>query len=57
MGVGGKDMITYLGILNIPGGKSNIGHNVPKVMDNKIGQKSKIWLTKKPTKMQRMWYY
>ena len=37
MGVGRKDMITFLGILDLTGGKSNIGHHVLKVVDDKIG--------------------
>ena len=37
MGVVGKDMSTYLGILDTTRGKSNIGHHVIKVVDDKTG--------------------
>ena len=36
-GVGEKEIITCLGILDIPEVKSYIGHNVLKLVDNKIG--------------------
>ena len=37
VGVGRKYIITFLGILDITGGKSKIGHHVLKVVDDKIG--------------------
>ena len=37
MEVGGKDTTTRLGILNLTGGNSNIGHNFIKILDNNIG--------------------
>ena len=37
VGVGRKDMITFLGILDITEVKSKIGHHVLKVVDDKIG--------------------
>ena len=36
MGVDGKYMTTFLDILDLPGGKSNIGRNITKVGDDKI---------------------
>ena len=36
MGVDGKDTKTCLGILDSPGNKSNIGHHILKVMNDKI---------------------
>ena len=36
MGDGGKYMTKFLGILGLPGGKSNIGHYVLKVLGDKI---------------------
>ena len=35
MGVVGKDMTTYLGILDTTRGKSYIGHHVIRVVDDK----------------------
>ena len=35
-GIDGTDIPTCLGILDIYGGKSNIGHNLVKVVGNKI---------------------
>ena len=37
MVVGRKYMETFLGILELTGGKSNIGHNVLKIVDDNIG--------------------
>ena len=37
MVVDGKDMKNSLAYLDLPGGKYKIGHNVIKVVDNKIG--------------------
>ena len=37
IGVGVKYMKTFLGILDITGGKSNIEHTVIKLIDNNIG--------------------
>ena len=36
MCLGGKDMTTYLGNLDLPVGKSNSLHNVLKIVDDKI---------------------
>ena len=38
MGVVGKDMTTYLDILDTTRGKSDIGHHVIKVVDDKTGR-------------------
>ena len=56
MGVGGKYMITWIGILDLPGSGYNIIKNVLKVADDKIITIKKIWLIEE-WKMHRMSYY